>query len=197
MQEIYYFMISYLIIIFGGMMLLNFISNGFLLAFIKTKAGRGRKVLTIIKSPLEFYASKGWIEGNRFKWYDNETKRKEKNKIAKALDIEEDKPSPFFRLFGVPVVFIDEATNLFINFRAHRITGNIDALNQENMIMWALQRPAQQEKLILFLIILIIVCIISLFVVGFVAYKVNMLQTLIQGIRAINPVNAVNIGGAV
>jgi len=192
--EIIYFMISYLIVIFGIMFFFNWWSNGFFFSIIKTKASRGKKVLVINKSPLEFYSSKGWIEGKRFKWYDRETKAKEKNRLSKALDINDREPSPFFRLFGVTCVMIDEATNSFINPRTMVNSGGIDSMNQENLIMWALQKPSEVQNLTIFLIINLVVGVLILFMVGYLVFKVGQLPALINAVKpVVNTITGGNI----
>ena len=131
---------SYLMIIVGALLLFNWLSNGFLMSFIKIKMRRGKKVLVIINGKLDSYPSTGWVEGKRFKYYDRETRRDNKNKIAKFIDFEDGKPNPIIRLFGVPVIMIDEVNNKFVMVESGELGGTYDPIQQEQYIIRALQR---------------------------------------------------------
>lgn len=178
MNEIYYFIISYVAIILLFLFLTNWLSSGFLIFFIRAKMSRGRKVLVINRGMIESYASLGWLEGNHFCYFDRETKRKEKNKVSKRLTVQEG-TSPFFRLFGVTVVMIDEKTNNFILPNGD-VKNGFDAIKQENLLLWALQRPRDTEKLLIWLIVIMVAVILVLMVSGMSVYKLNQLQSSIN-----------------
>ena len=193
MNEMFYYLISYIVVIVGIIALVNFLSSGFLLYFIKVKASRGKKVLVINKGAIENYASIGWIEGGSFRYKDRETKLKEKNKVAKRLIIP-DGTSPFFRLFGVTCVMVDEAKNYFILPNGNAVSG-YDAIAQENLILWALDKPTDESPVKILVIINLIITVLLLF--GLVALYVKLnqndeaLRVMFDGLRTVQGTNII------
>lgn len=198
MNQIYYFMLSGLILLGLLTFLLNFMSNGFLVAWARAKITRGKKILIIMKTKLGFYPTYGKVQGDSFVFYDHETKRDNNNKIPKRLKIPSDRKSPFFRLFNIWVCFIDESTNSFTSIRAEgdapEISG-FDPILQESLILRALNRPTFEQKKTMLFIIIIIGIVILLILGIFIAVKVNALPEAIRGFRAVaGPVvNGVNV----
>ena len=174
MKEIIYFAISYVAILLGGLFFFNWLSQGFLWAIIKTKMSRGRKILIIMHSPIRHYPAYGWIEGQQFKWYDRETKLKDKNKTPKSVAVQE---GMFYRLFGIDMTEIDEATNAIISKNGEGLSG-FDAILQENLIIQALQKPTDQNTTLV--VILEIVIIVLLMIVAGICVVILQKTNLIQ-----------------
>lgn len=193
MNEIYYYILSYSLIIILFFVLFNWLSTGFLLFFLRVKASRGKKILVINKGAIENYASIGWVEGNQFCYKDRETKRKEKNKVCKRLVITENN-KPFFRLFGVTCVMVDESTNTFITPSGSSI-GGFDAITQENLIMWALQKPKDEDKTKLLIIINLILTILVVLGLVIIFVKIQQhdasIKLLLNGFKTIEGVNII------
>lgn len=191
MNDIVYFMISYSVVIFGIIFFVNWWSNGFLWAFLKTKAGRGKKVLTIVNGLLDSYASKGYVEGKRFYYFDRETKKDNKNKVPKFIDMVEGQPNPIRRLFNVPVVTIDEVTGKFVTQDKGELVGGFDPILQENRVIRALERPNENDKILL---ICILIGVILLVLLGaFTVFNVLKIPAQIESLKAITSVVGVNV----
>jgi hypothetical protein len=171
--------------------LFDFMSNGFLTAFMKIKMGRGKKVLTIINGKLDSYPAKGWVEGKRFYYFDRETKKDNKNKIPKFIDFEDNKENPIKRLFNVPVVTINEVTGKFVSQQDGSTLGTFDAIRQENYILRALQRPDLPNNILL--IVVVIAVILCLLVSVMTLIQVMKIPGLIQGLKAMSNIAGVNV----
>jgi hypothetical protein len=178
-------MIVFAAILGGFTFLANFMSNGFFLAWVKTKASRGRKVLIIMRTKLSYYPAFGHVEGQTFVWKDRETRKDSKNKIPKRAKLPDPNKSPFFRLFNVWVTIIDEGTSAFISMKDYSEISGYDPVLQESLIMRALQRPTfEQNKQLI--IILVLVGVVVLLLLGAAIYmKINTLPAIIQNARAI------------
>jgi hypothetical protein len=181
-----------LFIIFLVMFLLNFMSKGYLFKLIKVKGSRGKKQLVLLKTPLEYYPTIGWMEGKLFCWKDRESKMFDK-KLAKNVAAQE---NMFFRLFNMDVVLIDEATNQIIMPNAE-IVGGFDSIIHENRVMRALNKPTEDDKKMLLLIIILIIVIISLFTLFFLTYKVIQTQALVNNLGLIANNATTLVGGNV
>lgn len=153
----------------------------------------GKKILVINRGVVESYASIGSVEGSWLRYKDRETKIKEKNKVAKRLMIPAGE-SPFFRLFGVTCVQVDEKNSCFILPSATAQAG-FDAIQQENLLMWALQRPRNEEKLQLLVILCLCASALALILCLILIFKLTQLTTLVQagfdGLKQIQGVNLV------
>lgn len=189
LKDAIYFMISYLAVIAFGFFLANFFSNGFLWAFIKTKTSRGNRILTIMHSQPRNYAAYGWVEGQKFKWFDKETKRNNNNKIPKSVAIQK---GMFHQTFGMWMCEIDEATNNIIMPDKTLMKG-FDAILQEDLIKQALQKSNEdQSKLII--ILLCIVGFLSLVgvILGIVVMqKMGVLQLDVSALRSLTNVTTI------
>jgi hypothetical protein len=171
--------------------LFDFMSNGFLTAFMKIKMGRGKKVLTIINGKLDSYPTRGWVEGKRFYYFDRETRKDNKNKIPKFIDFEDNKENPIRRLFNVPVVTINEVTGKFVSQQDGSTLGTFDAIRQENYILRALQRPDLPNNILL--IIVLVAVIICLFVSVACLVQVIKLPGMIESLKAMSNIVGVNV----
>ena len=178
MNDIIYFVLAGAIFIGLITFLFNFMSNGFFLAWFKAKASRGKKILIIVKTKLNFYPAFGKVQGDSFVFYDHETKRDAGNKIAKRLKIPA--KSPFFRLFNVWVCVIDEASGSFTDIRGEPNVAGFDPIFQESLLMRALVRPTFEQKKTLFFIIIILGIVILIFMGIFIIVKLNALPNLIR-----------------
>jgi hypothetical protein len=107
MNDFYYFLLSYVIIIFGGLIFFNWLSNGYLFKLLSVKSSRGKKILIHIKSKLQYYIITGKLEGDFIVYMDREAKAN-KQKTPKRVCIDS---QGFYRDLGVWNVNIDEASN--------------------------------------------------------------------------------------
>jgi len=183
MNDIYYFIISYALIILFGFGLIQFLSNGFLSVFLKAKASRGRKILINVRSKTTHYFVTGLIEGDFLVFDDRESKRN-KQKTPKRLAIPSDK-NIFYRAFGVTTCNVDEGDNKFILPEGSSVSG-FDAIKHSNLYTRALTKPAEIDgDLVKKLLIAIgILCLLGF---GFLYFKMETLNTTINAINTVAP----------
>ena len=191
MNDILLMMLAYGTLLVLLFILLNLYTDGFLLAFVRTKAGRGKKVLVLVKGQLDTYYSKGWISGRKFYYVDRETKRDNKNKVPKFVDFDPNDENPIFRLFNIPVVMIDEISGKFIHNRTGELSGTFDPIQQENLIIRALQKPSDEKSILL--VIVLIGVILLLLVNAFIVMTLLKIPPQIESLKAVSQVVGVNV----
>ena len=181
MNEIYCFIISYVLVIGIAFFLINFLSNGFLTIFIKVKASRGKKILINVKSKIQHYFISGEIQGEMLVYHDRESKAN-KQKTPKMLCINNNEV--FYRAFGVNCVNIDEATNNFIKPSGENSAG-FDAVTYSNLYIRALTKPTEDKNdIIIKLLIGVIILVIS--GLGFLYFKMVTITELIESIKTVS-----------
>lgn len=179
-----------LILIITVVVMMNFLSKGYLFKLIKIKGSRGKKQLVLLKTPLEYYPTVGWMQGKLFCWKDRESKMFDK-KLVKNVEAQE---GMFFRLFNVDCVLIDEATNNII-MPNQSIEGGFDSILYENRVMRALNKPTEDDKKVLLLIIILVVVILSLLILFFIGYKSTQIHSLLlNGARVVSNASVITGG---
>lgn len=168
MHDIYYFIISYalLLAIFFG--LIQFLSNGFFSTFIRVKASRGKLVLVCVHSILGRYYKAGSFDGHALNY-------KNRNKDKKRILIDP-KDSPVYRSMNVNCIDVDDETNNVLNKIFGEVAGH-DAVKTDNLIVRALTRPVIGDK---HAKIMLIIAIITVAVCVFTLFKVFTLETLLS-----------------
>jgi len=160
--------------------LIDFLSNGFLIIFLKAKASRGKKILINVRSKTIHYFTTGEIQGDFLVYHDRESKRN-KQKTPKRLAIE--KNDVFYRAFGVTVCNVEEGDNNFIAPYGSSIPG-FDAIKHSNLYTRALTKPAEDDKDLL-KILLIVVLVLCLLGFGFVYFKVETVNIAVEGLKTV------------
>lgn len=179
MNEFVLFFISYAAILVGGFVLVNWLSNGFLLVLMRVKATRGRKVLIIVKSKLQNYFVIGKVVEGFLIFRDNACKL-EGRESFKRITVPN---GAVFRMFMVNCVWFDEERNCILRPDLKGVTG-FDAIKWNNILIRALKKPKIEDNKILMIIILIVVILVFFGVIA-IFVKVNQLQQLIQSINTI------------
>lgn len=188
MQDIFMYMISYAIVIVGGFIFFNWLSNGYLIKLISVKSSRGKKILIHIKSKLQYYIVIGKLEGDFIVYIDREA-RANKQKTPKRVVIDS---QGFYRDLGVWNVNIDEASNNIFKPTGETIPG-FDAIKYANLYERALLKPTPEMKDKIFIIIILIIVIISLFLCIALFVKVQQLDIAIKGLSQVSKVVGVNV----
>lgn len=174
-NEIFIIMGSYLAIILLGFGLINFLSNGFLLKFIRVKASRGRLCLVKIRSVTHDYYKSGKINDGFLTYKDNE-----KNERRIAL-----KPGMTYRVMNVHSIDIDDETNAIINHN-YEVKSGFDAPRFESLYVRALMRPSLLESKEKIIMILVVVAIIGIIFVGYFVYGMDQkIRLLAEAINAL------------
>lgn len=175
LNEMYYFLISYILIIIIGFMLINFLSNGFFGTFLRIKASRGKKVLVEVHAITDVYFKAGKFDGTLLKY-------KTREKKNKALEVT---AQQVFRKLGVFCVITDDVSDavLDIEFKAH--SGG-DSETYDHLLKRVIMAPQienMREKIILGLLVIILIAVVISTVLIFNAS--NQLTELLTGARSI------------
>ena len=163
MNPVFINVISYTTIIFVSLFLFNFLSSGFLMAFIKTKAGRGKRSLLFVEGRSGNYFKVGDIK-------EDELYYKNREGVKKILTIKEGQVR---RIMNIPFMQIDDVKNAIQNPDFTTASGH-DAANVDNLLTRALMAPSTMlEKFVKIILIITIVLVLLSIVIGFLVFKVN------------------------
>lgn len=173
MRELINYMIAYGGLITLTFVVMNFLTKGFLLTYLRVKASQGRKVLTRIHSATDVYYKVG-------KWEDSFFKFKNRGKEQKSIDISE----PVFKklihyTMGVGLVEVDETGNKFITVDFEAVKFAVDSGRLNTTLIRIKNRPvpkSKQEQIILLLLIVIAIA------VGFAIFRLISLQEAITAL---------------
>ena len=179
MNDFALFMISYSVVLIGGFVLVNWLSNGFLLILMRVKATRGRKVLIIVKSKLQNYFVIGKVVEGFLIFRDNACKLDDR-KTEKRIAIPN---GTVFRMFSVNCVWFDEEINCILRPNLKGVTG-FDAIKWNNLLIRALKRPTIEDSKIILIIILILLIIVVLGMIA-IFMRVSQLQALIVSMQTV------------
>ena len=155
--------IAYVTVIFASLFLFNFLSSGFLLQFIKAKAGRGKKAIIMLRT----VSGDRWVVGV---FSEDELFYTNPQKIKKIITIKEGQVK---RIMNVPFIQIDDVKNAILNPDFTTASGH-DASNVDNLLTRALMAPSTLlEKFVKWILIIVIVMTLILIVTAFLTFKIN------------------------
>lgn len=174
-NDMWYFVLSYALIIIMGYLLINFLSNGFLGTFLRVKASRGKRVLMEVHAITDVYYTSGVFVGKILKY----TTR---GKKEKSLTVNQ---GQVIRKIGVFCIITDEVNDnvLDINFNAESGGNTEDYDHLLKRVMMAPQIENMREKIIIGLLVLILVVVVISAVIGF--NSANQVTQLLQGARTV------------
>jgi len=155
---------SYLGVVVIAFGLINFLSAGFLITFIRVRASRGKLILVKVRGMTDHYFRAGKISEKTLTY--KARGQKEKKRIPLPVGI------IFYRSLMVYCLDIDEDTNTIITPDGAEID-TYDAEKYEQLIIRALYTPAlmdQNEKIIL---LMLGICILGLIIVFFFVKTVD------------------------
>ena len=177
---------SYLGIILIGFALMNFLTGGFLITFLRVKASRGKKVLVKVKSVTDSYYKIGKVS--------------EKTLTYRARDQKENKKIPvpdgeiFYRSMSVWGCDVDEENNSFITPKGE-IVATYDAEKYDQLITRALYKPTlmdKNEKIMLLMIGAVILGIVI--TVFFVKGIDDNMISLLEQVARLNEISSSSVG---
>jgi hypothetical protein len=146
------YMVAYTGVIVLIMFVLNVLTQGFLVTYLRVKASRGKLILTRIASVTDTYYKAGKFEEDFFTYT---TRNKEK----KLIPLEDSDFKPYIsQEMGVSVVHVDEpASKMFsVDFRKVALIQEFDSGRTQSLLIRIKNRPASASnnpKLILLLLI--------------------------------------------
>ena len=152
MNDAYYFIISYALIIFIGFFLINFLSNGFFGTFLRVKASRGKKVLVEVHAVTDVYYVAGKFDGSILKY-------KTRGGKEKSLTVEQ---TQVIRKIGVFCVITNEVNDnvLDVNFNAGQGGNTEDYDHLLKRVMMAPQIDDNLKKVTIGILILVLVILV-------------------------------------
>jgi hypothetical protein len=148
---------SYVGVLVLGFSLINFLSAGFLIRFIRVKASGGSKILLKVRSATDHYFKVAQFSERTLRY----TARGQKEK--KLIPIP--KENFLYRSMKVWCADVDEEKNCFITPEGKELE-TYDAEKYEQLVARALYKPTlmdKNEKIILILLIAIILGVVILF----------------------------------
>jgi len=178
-NDIFYFMLSYIIILVVAYVLINFLSNGFFNVFIAVKVSRGKKTLVKVHGVADTYFRVGKVD-------ETEIVFKDRRKNTRRIQISKE---AIYRAAGVYCVDINDSNNCVLKPDGSAVQG-FDAIKHENLYIRCLTRPNiinKKDQIKLFLMVLVI-----LGAIGFVVYQNILLEEkLLNLAQAINKLGVV------
>jgi len=158
MREMIFIISSYVGIIVIGFALINFLSGGFLIKFIKVRASRGKLVLVKVRSITDHYYRTGLISEKSLRY----TARGQSDRKIIPLPA----GNILYRSMAVWCIDVDEESNDIINTSGESVQ-TYDAEKYEQLIIRALYKPALMDKNEKIMLILLIACVLGVVIVFF------------------------------
>lgn len=174
MNDIVYFISSYVAVVAISFFLVNWLTNGFFIQFAKVKMSRGRKSLITIHSVTGRYFRPGEVVEGWLVFKDRQGQRRriavpERKYIGSSL--------------GVKVVDVDDEKNAVLLPDFTAVSG-FDAVKYENLNIRCLTAPRLDDKKILIIIILLVILLLlaaaTCFMVVKLGGKIDALSTISQ-----------------
>lgn len=176
MDEVYYFMISYAVVIVFGFIIVNWLSNGYLWPAARVKLSRGKLTLIVLKG----------VSGNSYKtgritegWlvFKDTLGNKRRLHVPSADCIE--------RLGSVKTIAIDDEKNAIVKSDGRLVSG-FDAVRFENLNIRALTSPQIAGNLLKLILIVGVVGAAIALIDGYLIFKLSEKFTAHVATTAIN-----------
>lgn len=176
MNDIYIFMLTYGAVILIAFGLIQFLTNGFLMTFLRVKGSRGKKLLVEVRGKIQNYYVTGIIQEGMLIYRDAVCKAQDR-KVKKRLNV----PAyAVYRKLNVNCINVDEERNCILMPDLRGVDG-YDAIKWDGYLTRALSAPKLQDNSLLLIIILITVILVG-FGVIFIAVKTGNLQASVNGL---------------
>jgi hypothetical protein len=171
MNELVTIILGYCLVFFLSFFFFNFLSNGFLLTFIRVKGSRGRLVMVILKGLSNTAFKTGKFDKNKLSF--KSARKKTKTILIDKTCVE--------RLMGVVAISVDDITDTALS---PDLKG-VEAVNGEqydDLLVTAQGLPRiskDKEKMIM-----LIIGIATLVVLLFVVYRINVLNVAVTSLQS-------------
>lgn len=168
---------AYVFLVIVMFLALNWLTKGFIRAFLTVRASRGGKILTVIHSVNDVYYKPGIFSGNDYYF---------KNRKGEECIYAKIPPNVIYNTMGVQALEIDEVNSCLFTRAGAIIQGN-DPVHVDHLIKRALESPA--EKSLLYKIVIVCLIILIIAAIADTAMIVQVKQVLSQTTLAqvINP----------
>lgn len=124
-----------------GMTPIFWLLRGFLWPYLQVKMSRGKYVLVRVRGIARTYWRKGFVHESHLV-YKSLSKRMKRLNGASPADLQD--------IWGVKVIYVDEASNAFINgeiSKSATIKTGLDSENMDDLMTRCLMRPEDADKL--------------------------------------------------
>lgn len=167
LSEVIKIVVSYVLVLGIGFGLINFMSNGFFITFIKVKISRGKKLLVEVVSLADIYFKTGIHDGNQITY---------KNRQGKEKLLVVDKGSVYYKI-GVKALTTDEESNAVLNYtNKFSPMEGCDSVKMNNLLKRSIQSPTMNDNFQKIMMILVIITIVVSALSMYFGY--NSFQTL-------------------
>jgi len=183
--EILTYALTYLLVIIIGFALINFLSNGFFIVFIRVKASRGKKVLVKVRSVLQDYYRIGTIIDNDLEYLDKNKQKRRVNLPKNAI----------YRSLNLNCIDTDEETNSVVTLDFTVVDGH-DAQKTDNLLVRALTKPAALSNFEKIVFVGIVVAIIVAAISAYISYQ-NLMLIQNVGLQPAGVIAGGNVAGVV
>lgn len=161
MNEFITLIISYVVVIIMGFVVINFLTWGFLLTYLRVKGSRGKKTLLFIRGVTRDFHKVGELTEGWLVYKHN--KEKKRLKVSREA---------VFRTMGVNALQIDEEKNSVVNPDFSTVTG-FDATKFENLYIRCLYAPTTQSRKEALMLLMMGACLIITIVLAFMVYNLS------------------------
>lgn len=189
-SDVWYYMAAFGIVVFGGMLLINWLMNGFFFKFLKVKASRGRKIMvnvhTKIGNPIPTI---GWIEGKVLRFHTPESRANDKKN---PLRIPINDKNVFYRQYGIIFCNYDEATPCLMLPSLEGVK-TWDPIKWNELYQRALNKPSPEPNKNIILIIILLGVLLCLVLSGVALYQITKVQGSINALQSVAQVAGVNV----
>lgn len=176
---LFYWLIAYglfgMLVIIG---IMNFLFGGLLGPFFKVKSSRGKKILVIIRNPVQDYFKAGEVNENHLVFKDRE-------KDTRRIPMEHGVVS---RRAGIFWCEIDDEKSCFFRRDDGKGVMTYDAKKTDSLLLRALYKPTLQDDIIpKVTLVLVIVALLAVIVTAVLVYrqgqKIDLVMSTLDMIR--------------
>lgn len=167
---------AYLFVFLAALVFFNFLSKGYLSAYLRVKASRGKKVLLRVYSVTGRYYRPALVLENSLRF---------KNRAKNWLRLTNVTRAAVYDEMGVKCVDYDEETQTLVILDNLEQMDSNDPQKVDDIVTRALQRPILQDKKEVIIIALIIACLIGLAIAIVYLYQID------KAIKGLNIIGAV------
>lgn len=173
---------AFFVLLFG---VLSWITNGFIIPFLRVKGSREGLFFVLVRSTLRDYFRIGHIEEGFIVYKKRHSKEITRLRVPEGTGTRDSQI--FFRFLGVYWVQVDENKNAIVQIDFNPVSG-FDAEKFEGLIKRALYKPSPYDTTYkIILILVVVVLLVGLVNIGMGAYIYKAVKVL----QSINPPNLI------
>lgn len=167
---------AYCFVFIGSLLIMNFITKGYVIPYILVKASRGKKILIRIFGLTGRYYKPGQLVGTKLKFKDRAGDKNTLTNVSAKNVYDE---------MGIKVIDYDEVQKRLVDQITFTDEDSNDPVKVDDLIERALQKPALQDKKD---VIIIALCILILLGLAALLYMVYQVDINIRGLSVIGGV---------